>query len=170
MSRSSPCFLKDLMIFCRFPPVRGGCWSQLWPSPVQSEGILLCDVLVADGWSFAIARQPKKGSTWENRTSRVVQLISVEGSALKRARQHWHAAGQQPNAEAMLLVWLDMMGGCLGTKSCHKNFREDGRLSCPYAGFAGVGPAVLLFFLLQANALLNRTICCGSPGVNDAGA
>ena len=40
-----------------------------------------------------------------------MHLVSVEGSAEKRARQHWHAAGRQPNAEATLLAWLSTLIG-----------------------------------------------------------
>ena len=71
---------------------------------------------------------------------RVMHLASVEGSAEKRAPL---ARGQaQPNAEATLFVWLNTRtGDCRGKSPCRKDFRKDGTPSCPYAGFAGGGPA-----------------------------
>ena len=69
----------------------------------------------------------------------------------------------QTNAEATLLVWLStLMGDCRGKSPCRKNFREDGTLSCPYAGFAGGGPAsaclVVALCVCEQALLLNRAI------------
>ena len=89
---------------------------------------------------------------------RIVHLIFVEGSAEKRARQYWHAAGHSPNAEATLLVWLStLMGDCQGKSPCCKNFLHESKRSGPYAGFAGFGPASLMLF---ASAIKRSCLTC----------
>ena len=88
-------------------------------------------------------------STWESKVPLGSRYAPSICRGICREACSTLARGQaQPNAEATSLVWLStLMGDCWGKSPCRKKFREDGTLSCPYAGFAGGGPAELLLLL-----------------------